>query len=339
MRELFIGLVISLIITIGSLGILQQSDNIDVLLRGVESEGVVTGKTSEQSILLGSKYYVYVRAKNSDGKIQTFDFPTRVSKKQFFQLEVNDRIDGSIVNGDYFYTTYGQWIDRFKVLLVFMTVNVVLWLYITGYLQHRKEEKLAKKSRKRTKRKRLKKKMPRDTRNKEGSFDSGFAMMMFIGFCAFILCIYISTFYIMNGYYKFLSKDKEKTVATIVDHDRHCYIRYKLYVEEPFWQRYTCNNEVDLLFFDDKGSEINIKKKILTGAYDVLRYEKTVEIEYLRNNPYKVYLTDRTFGEAVSIYGTGDVAFIIFIYPISIGVSGFFLVHSFRRIKKYILKK
>lgn len=339
MREILIGLVISLIITFGSLGILQQSDNIDVLLRGVESEGVVTKKTAEQSILLGSKYYVYVRAKNSDGKIQTFDYPTRVTKKQFFQLEVNNGIDGSIVNGDYFYTTYGQWIDRLKILLVLMTVNIVLFLSIWGYLQHRKEKKLANKSRKRTKRKQLRKKMPRDTRNKEGSFDLGFSTLMFISFCTFILCIYLSNFYIMNGYYKFISKDKERTIATIVDHDRHCYFRYKMYQEEPFWQRYTCNNEVDLLFYDDKGSEIKIKKKLLTGTYDKLRNEKTVEIEYMRNNPYKVYLIDRTFGEMISIYGTGDVAFIVFIYPISIGVSVFFLVHSYRRIKKYILKK
>lgn len=324
LRSHIISLLVTFSIVLIVAGCLQQSEKIDLFLRGDEATGIIVKKLSEQSILLGSKYYVYVDVKDSNGSFYKINHPTRVTKKQFFKLKETNTLNGYLVNDVYFYTTYGQWLDRLKILWVFITVSIILFFIIFSiFINFEEQEK--QKYKKTKKRKQL-----RDSKNK---IDFNYSLMIFFSFCMFLLFLYLTIFYAMNGYYKYITNDKETVIASITNHHRHCLIRHALYEKEPLWQRYTCNNQVDLLFYDKEGREIVVNKRVLTGTYDILRHKQFVEISYIKENPYKVYFPNRSFYEGFSIYGTGDVAFIIFIYPISMGFSFFLFNLIYKNIK------
>jgi hypothetical protein len=264
---------------------------------------IVTEKVSEKSMIGRPKYFVIVDLNMDDG---FYGIKNKVSKRKFNTLEVGDTIKGHYIHGKHFFTTLEIVTD--SLLFICMLVSllfffaVLLYWPIRSYIEKREKKKEA--IHKYKKKKTVKRKIIRITATphktkKNNVFekilpkkiyhylsDFTFSEVLLRGI--FAIALIFTSGFVINGIQKFSPIGKTKTMAVIADPNAESEISYAVgKYPDPFIA-------LDLRFFDQHDKEYRVIKEVTESVYRKYQTGEMVEISYITQNPYNIFVRDYT---------------------------------------------
>ena len=254
-----------------------------------EAKGIIVAKRADKGLFSTASYYADVLMYEGNDSSDSSTTETRVTGRQMKTVDLGEEISGYTVNGRHFHTFLDMVHDGFFYLLfitlgiLFMIGIILIWLYY------------------------IKKLRPYIVAFVEKIFE--LPIVRNISFTKLVLIIlggayliFASTFTI-NLFDKLnpFGKETAKAEVTFKTDDFR-----SLYVDDS---RYY----LTLDFLAD-GEYIEVTKEVSSRTYSKYTYGDTVEVSYVKRNPYKVFIKQLSILEIISSFIT--IRCLVYVVPI-----------------------
>lgn len=278
------------------------------VLHANKTKGIIVSKRAEKGLYSSPTYYADVMM--YEGKVvpEPITNEVRVTKKQIQGIDLGEEIAGYTVNGRQFHTLIDMLHDGFFYLLfIGLGILVMVGMIIWGLYQIKPIQKfilflLGKFD------KMLKKLFALSPFKKaEFSFTKFILIIVGMGYLVLASSFANNLYHKIKPYGKVLT-DAEVTFKTwdiYLDHDHLPVTKYYFTLE----------------FLDEKNEDIEVTKEVSRSTYNKYESHDTLQISYLNNNPYQVFIQRLSFWEILSSLFTLRMQVILFPFIILLGVG------------------